>query len=213
MQELLRKNILQAIARSRLFFLKLRVPRNDAVRFPFLYSFFSNQIKPAACCFIFLIGISLYSVGQKRPDWKERIDLLIDEIDSLALKTQRTFIVTKYLKNNDPYKETWHYTMRDEKVIYFEIRYVIATHEFTEIYYVDRNHPICMEQYESPYLGYYIDELIDGKMYFIDNNNVRLHVTLGRKPAESKYPHRGLTCLEQFDKRFTELRKTMQYLE
>ena len=183
------------------------------MRSPCLYPFFRNRVKPAGYCFVFLFIISLNSYGQRKPDWKERIDILIDEIDSLALKTQRTFNVTKYLKNNDPYKETWHFTLRDDKIVYFEIRYVIARHEFTEIYYVDRNLPICMEQYESPYLGYYVDELIDGKMYFIENNTVKLHVTLGRKPAESKYPHRGISCIEQFDKRYAELRKTMQYLE
>ena len=164
------------------------------------------------CCALLFISLTSYS--QSRQDWKSRIDYLVDEIDSLAMKTQNTFIVTKYLKNNDPYKETWHYTTRDNKIVYFEIRYVIGPDEFTEIYYVNRNRPICVEQYEAPYMAYYVDELKDGRMYFIEEDEVRLFVTLGRNPDKrGNYVFSDMNCLQKFDNRFTELQKTMQYLK
>jgi hypothetical protein len=183
------------------------------VKFLIAYqAFLKYRLQTILFCFSFIF-ISFNSYSQSR-DWKSRIDFLVDEIDSLALKTQNTFIVTKYLKNNDPYKETWHYTMKDNRIVYFEVRYVIGPDEFTEIYYVYRNRPICMEQYEAPYMAYYVDELKDGKMYFIDNDAIRLFVTLGKKQnSRDDYPLSGNDCIAKFDNRFTELQKTMQYLK
>lgn len=149
-------------------------------------------------------------------DWKSRIDYLVDEIDSLAMKTQRTFSVVKYLKNDDTYKETWHYTLKNDRIVYFEIRYVIDQDEFTEIYYVDHNRPICMEQYQAPFMAYYVDELKQGRMFFIDNETVKLYVTLGQKQnsrsSRNNYSLAEIDCLQKFDDRYTELKKTMQYL-
>lgn len=164
------------------------------------------------CLFVLL---SFHSFAQ-RSDWKTRIDFLVDQIDSIAMKTQRTFSVVKYLKNDDTYKETWHYTLKDNRIVYFEIRYVIGQDEYTEIYYVDRNRPICMEQYEAPFMAYYVDELKQGGMYFIDNDAVKLYVTLGQKQKNSRdrsFSFADLNCMERFDQRFTELKNTMQYLQ
>ena len=157
------------------------------------------------------------SFGQ-RSDWKSSIDILVDEIDSLSMKSQTTFYATKYLKDLEPYKETWHYTMRDNKVIFMEVRYVIDHREFTETYYLDKNRVICMEIYETPFLAFYVDQIRRGQMAFFVNNSLRLNVVFGNDRARSpfatyNFPDAEYECLQRFQDRFNELQKTMAYLK
>jgi hypothetical protein len=157
------------------------------------------------------------SFGQ-RTDWKANIDFLVDEIDSLSLKSQTTFYATKYLNDDEPYKETWHYTSRDGKIIFIEVRYVIHHREFTETYYLDKNRVICMEIYETPFLAYYVDQIRRGQMAFFVNNNLMLNVVFGNDRARSpfatyNFPDAQYTCLQRFQDRFNELQKTMAYLK
>src|SRR5690242_12815307 len=130
--------------------------------------------------------LSLTSFSQDG-DWKARLDARIDEIDSLSLKSQTTFYSTKYITADEPYKETWHYTMKDGKVVFIEIRYVIEHREFTETYYLDRNRMICMEVYEMPFLAYYVDQIKRGQMAFFVGNTLKLNVVFGNDMQHSPF--------------------------
>jgi hypothetical protein len=161
--------------------------------------------------------LSLNSIGQ-RSDWKTNIDYLVDEIDSLSLKSQTTFYATKYITAEEPYKETWHFTMRDGKVIFIEIRYVIEHREFTETYYLDKNRMICMEVYEMPFLAYYVDQIKRGQMAFFVNNSLKLNVVFGNDRSHSPYSTYTFAdseseCLQKFQDRFSELQKTLPIIK
>ena len=89
--------------------------------------------------------------GQSTYQVLAKIDNLVQQTDSLAIKTQRTFYLNKIDKKFDGVKETWHYTMRDGKVVVFQVRYVLDSTEFTEIYYVNKGDLIYSEEYETIY--------------------------------------------------------------
>lgn len=173
------------------------------------------RVKIWSICVVLLI-LSLNSFSQGG-DWKTKLDLQIDEIDSLSLKSQTTFYSTKYLSAGEPYKETWHYTMKDGKVAFIEIRYVIEHREFTENYYLDRDRMICMELYEMPFLAYYVDQIKRGQMAFFVNNNLKLNVVFGNDRQHSPFATYTFSdseyeCLQKFQGRFSELQKTLPVL-
>lgn len=114
---------------------------------------------------ILTILISCSAVGQRSYDWRTNIDLIVQQTDSLSLKSQETFHLIKYLKDKT-IRETWHYTLKDEKIIIFQVRYFIDSTEFAEIYYLNNGKLICMEQYESEDFLTYDDEIKKGKVFF-----------------------------------------------
>ena len=89
-----------------------------------------------------MLFISLFSSAQGRYDWRTHIDRLIENADSLALKHQHTFWLTKYKGVDYPYKETWYYTVRDGEVLEFEVRYFIDSVEHSETYYLDKGRTV-----------------------------------------------------------------------
>src|SRR5687768_138059 len=80
------------------------------------------------------VFISIVVSVQSNYQLLDRIDNIVEQTDSLSNKSQRTFYLNKIDRKFDGVKETWHYTMRDGKVIVFQVRYVIDSIEYTEIY-------------------------------------------------------------------------------
>lgn len=142
--------------------------------------------------------------------WRDRIDNLIEQTDSLSLKSQTTFYITKYLKHDRTIQETWYYTLKDGKPIFFQLRYVIDSSEFTESYYLDRNRLVCMARFEEPYVTKPVNDYNNTEIYFFLDNTLRQYVTSGHlKSYVSKFDRQN-QCLEKFDERFMELRANLR---
>ena len=138
-----------------------------------------------------------------------KIDDKVQQADSLSTKSQRTFYLNKIDKKFDGVKETWNYTMHEGKVTVFQVRYVIDSIEFTEIYYVDKGRLIYSEEYETIYYNSSGDDEIKwGGIYYFVSNNLKQRVTLGSK--RSKYLHWNAESetLSRFERRFSELHRT-----
>ena len=161
---------------------------------------------------LILLGIVFFSISihAQQNDWRSRIDEKVQLADSLSLKSQKIFYLHKYLKDNRPVKETWYYTLKDGRIIIFEIKYVADSIEYSEIYYVDNGRLICMEEYEVPYLSVYTDQVKSGQALFFDNQNLRQYVVTGPNKNDPRW-NRSYESLRKFEKRFDELKKTIQY--
>ena len=163
-------------------------------------------------CIVLLVGSAVFS--QYHTDWRSDIDLVIQESDSLSLKSQKTFSLIKPYHADKDIRETWYYTVKDGRVVIFEIRYVVDSMEYSEIYYVHKGRLICMEQYEAPYLSLYADQLKWGEAYFFQDESLRQYTITG-KPRPT--PSSGLWAtqtgsLSKFQQRFAELQRHMKYL-
>lgn len=159
--------------------------------------------------------LSTAALAQNNYDWRTKIDLIVQQTDSLSLKSQRTFYLNRIVrvdrtfKNDKSVKETWNYTLHDGKVILFQVHYVIDSSEFLEVYYVNDNRLICMEHYESPYFSN-DDKIKWGEVLFFRDNALRLYVKVGEPKPEESYAKAGSKAVEDFDKRFTELRQNLR---
>jgi hypothetical protein len=132
----------------------------------------------------------------------------VEQADSLSNKTQRTFNLVKIGRFNDGLKETWHYTIQNGKVIVFQVRYMIDSIEFTEVYYVNGDRLVCSEEYETIYLPD-DDELKFGGIYYFNNNNILQLITLGRRSGGPvRWDLKNLT-LDRFKNRYAELRENL----
>lgn len=107
----------------------------------------------------------------------------------------------------DGIKETWHYTVRDEKVIVFQVRFVIDSIEFTEIYYLNKGNLIYSEEYETMYYTSGDDEIKWGGIYYFVSNNLKQRVTLGNKKSKYFRWNPESETLSRFQRRFSELRQ------
>lgn len=159
------------------------------------------------CTTFIAIFISPYIHSQSNYQVLSRIDNIVQQADSLSNKSQRTFYLNKINKKFDGVKETWHYTMRDGKVIVFQIRYVLDSTEFIEIYYVNKGDLIYSEEYETLYYTSTGDDEIKwGGIYYFVSNNLKQRVTLGNKKSRSFWNPEAET-LSRFQRRFSELRQ------
>ena len=147
-------------------------------------------------------------VSAQRFDWRSRIDRLVERADSLALKHQRTFFLTKYIGTDRTYKETWYYTVRDGKVLEFEIRYYVDSVEHSETYYLDNGSPICMERYETIYFGFHEDEIKLGEVLFLENESIRQYVTVGNRDKFRSFGQ-SYDSMRRFSDRYAELKKNI----
>ena len=148
--------------------------------------------------------------GQSNYQILSGIDNIVQQTDSLAIRSQRTFYLNKMDKKFDGVKETWHYTMHNGKVVVFEVRYVLDSLEFTEIYYLNKGSLIYSEEYETIYYtSSGEDEIKWGGIYYFVSNNLKQRVTLGNK--KSKYLHWNpeSETLSRFYKRFSELQQNI----
>lgn len=158
---------------------------------------------------ILLFGISRPALAQGGYDWRNHADFLVEQIDSLSLKSQRVFILNKIYRKDRPLKETWYYTMKAGKVIFFEVHYVEDTTEYTETYYLSGNRPLCMEQYETVYPSFYEDQIVKAKVGWFVNNSLRQYVTMGYDKDNNPFWDPQSEFLDQFSKRYSELLKNI----
>jgi hypothetical protein len=156
-----------------------------------------------------LLLLTGFSSSAQRFDWRSRIDRLVEKADSLALKHQRTFWLTKYIGTDRTYKETWYYTVRDGKVLEFEIRYNVDSVEHSETYYLDNGSPICMERYETVYFGFHEDEIKRGEVLFLDNETVRQFVSIGHRDNNFNSFGQSYDSMRRFSNRYSELKKNI----
>ncbi|HEY0677120.1 MAG TPA: hypothetical protein VGD17_02495 [Chitinophagaceae bacterium] len=163
-----------------------------------------------ACLILFIISSTAFA--QYKTDWRSDIDFIIQESDSLSLKSQKTFSLLKPYHRDKDIRETWYYTVKDGRVIIFEIQYVLDSMEFTEIYYMHRGRLICMEQYEAPYLSVYTDQLKSGEAFFFLDETLKQYVMTGkRRPAPGLW-NSETASLSKFNQRFAELQRHIKYM-
>jgi hypothetical protein len=155
---------------------------------------------------LLLTGFSAEAQG--RYDWRSKIDRLIEQADSLALKHQRTFFLTKYIGNDRTYKETWYYTVREGKVLEFEIRFFVDSVEHSETYYLDNGSPILMERYETVYFGLYEDEIKKGEVLFFQNEDLKQYVSIGRDKNFARFGQ-SYDSMRRFSDRYAELKRNI----
>lgn len=126
--------------------------------------------------------IAVNPVAAQRFDWRSNIDNLVQRADSLSLVSQQTFHIHKFLSNNQPIRETWHYTVAEGRVVIFEIHYFVDTIEYLEVYYLDRDQVVCTEQYVIEYPAQQDDRIKWGAVGFFQGPAVRQFVTMGTVP-------------------------------
>jgi hypothetical protein len=162
---------------------------------------------------VVLLLFTTAGFGQFRTDWRDDVDQVIRESDSLSLKSQKTFSLVKPYHPDKDIRETWYYTVKDGRVVIFEIRYVIDTLEYSEIYYLHRGRLICMEQYEAPYLSVNTDQLKWGEAYFFNDNQLKQYVITGKRHLENSMYDSKYESVAKFEHRFAELQRHMKYLD
>lgn len=125
------------------------------------------------------------------------------------MKSQTTFYQVKYLKHDRCIKETWYYTLKEGKPVFFQLRYAIDSSEFTETYYLNKNRLVCMAQFEEPYLSK-SDDINHAEICFFLDNTLRQYVTSGAQKSYVRKSDRQNECLEKFEQRFTELQANLR---
>lgn len=124
--------------------------------------------------------------SQSRYHWRDEVDRVIKEIDSLSIKSQQTFFtrnvirVDRSFKNDIEVRETWHYTLHKGKVVYCEIRYLVDSTEYIESYYVNDNRLVCMENYATEFYNPTSNNFVSGEVLFYVDDQVKLHISTGQ---------------------------------
>jgi hypothetical protein len=165
-----------------------------------------------ACVILLTASAGAYSqLRTYKMDWRDYVDMIIQESDSLSLKSQRTFSLLKPYHPDKDIRETWYYTLKDGRVVIFEIQYVVDSLEYSEIYYLHRGRLICMEQYEAPYRSVYTDQLKWGEAFFFQDNSVKQYVTTGKRRPSYGLLSPATQSYAKFEQRFAELQRHMKY--
>jgi len=147
-------------------------------------------------------------LGQSNYQVLSKIDFTVQQTDSLANKSQRTFYLNKMDKKFDGIKETWHYTLRDGKIIVFQVRYVVDSLEYTEVYYLSKGDLIYSEEYETIYYkATGEDDIKWGGIYYFVSNNLKQRVTLGNKKSKHDRWNPETETLIRFQRRLSELKQ------
>jgi hypothetical protein len=136
----------------------------------------------------------------------------VEQTDSLANKSTKTFYLEKFLKDNYNYRETWRYVDEGSRILYFQVDYRLDSTEFTEVYYVNRNRLVCSEEYEKVNYSIREDELKFGGIYYFESSSARHVVTLGRKNYQYRNNDPVNDVLTRFGKRFSELKRHLPML-
>jgi hypothetical protein len=165
-----------------------------------------NLVLLTICSMLFSFNVIAQGV-----DWRTDIDKTVQQIDSLSLKSQRTFYVDNLLGHNRWVKETWYYTVSNGKVVIFQVRYLIDSTEYTEIYYMHKDRLICMEEYETSYLTLYDDEIQRGAIFYFVSNTLRQFVTLGAGTPFDDRTDMEYESLTKFHQRYEILQKNIGY--
>jgi hypothetical protein len=158
-------------------------------------------------CIFLLTVFSFHSFAQRGIDWRSRIDRIVEETDSLSLKSQQFFYTNRLTENNQLIRETWYYTMKDDQVIIFEVRYPKDANTISETYYLDRGRLICMEHYESAKNVPASEEIQWGQVLFFDDHSLKQYVSIGKPKNGFNNWDLRMSSLQNFYKRYSELQK------
>ena len=131
----------------------------------------------------------------------------VEQTDSLAFKSQKIFYLEKFLKDDHNYRETWRFTTNNDRVVFFQVDYILDSLEFTEVYYLNRGRLVCSEEYEKVNYSYMEDKLTFGSILYFDSAIPRHVVMLGRKTDGWNNDDPGFVALSRFEKRYSELRR------
>jgi hypothetical protein len=157
---------------------------------------------------IMLVGTAGFS--QSNYHLLSRIDNIVQQADSLANKSQKTFYLNKIHNVFDGVKETWNYTMVNGRVIVFQVRYVLDSIEYIEIYYLNKGTLVYSEEYETVYYTSTGDDEIKwGGIYYFVSNVVKQGVTLGDKRRRNQFWNNGHDTFARFQRRFSELQQNI----
>ena len=69
-------------------------------------------IRSLLACILLLFSMAV--VAQYRQDWRTDIDLIIQRIDSIATKSQKTFSLVKPYHRDKDIREDWYYSVVKE---------------------------------------------------------------------------------------------------
>lgn len=136
----------------------------------------------------------------------------VEKTDSLIDKSQKTFYLEKFLKDNYIYKETWRYSLNGGRIVFFQVDYILDSTEFTEVYYLNKGRLICSEEYEKINYSYLEDELKWGGIYYFQSSIPKHVVTVGRKDFNRRNMNPELVVLNRFEKRYSELKRHIPML-
>jgi hypothetical protein len=166
----------------------------------------SGWLMHAGCFFL-----PLFSLAQSF-DWRSKVDQVIQMADSLSMVSQQTFHINKFVNKDRPVRETWHYTLFNGKVIIFEVHYFVDSTEYQQVFYLDHERVVCIEEYEILYPEKRDDQIIWGSVSFFQNQALIQYVTMGRhEQREDELPE--YTKLALFQNRWKELLENRPLLE
>ena len=134
----------------------------------------------------------------------------VERTDSLADRSTQNLYLEKFLKDGYNYRETWRYLSNGNRIVYFQVDYLLDSLEFTEVYYLNRGNLVCSEEYEKVNYSMREDELKWGGIYYFESSVPKHVVTLGRKKFEHIDP--GSAALTRFGKRYSELKRHLPML-
>lgn len=161
--------------------------------------------------FTFLLAFvaSHSSFAQGGYNWRDRVDRIVEEIDSLSMLSQVTFHSTSYALNDDPIRETWHYTLREGKVAIFQVRYYVNANEVNEVFYMDKGQLICMEKFETEILSDFDDAIRQGEIFYFLSDRLMQYISLGINTQATTNFDRQQLSLKLFEERYAELRRNL----
>jgi hypothetical protein len=136
----------------------------------------------------------------------------VDKTDSMAISSQRTFYLDKFLDNDGRYREKWQYTTDAGRIVYFEIDFIIDSTEFTEVYYLNKDNLICSEEYETVNYSFFEDELKKGGVFYFNGTTPQHMVMLGKAYQNQQILAPDVAVLQRFQKRFYELKRHIPML-
>lgn len=136
----------------------------------------------------------------------------VEMTDSLVDKSEKTFYLEKFLKDDFNYREKWSYIMIGGKVNFFQVDYLLDSTEYTEVYYLQRGNLVCFEEYEKVNYTYTEDELKWGGIYYFQGSFPKHVVTLGRKDFSNRRVNPETVVFIRFEKRYSELKRHLPML-
>lgn len=136
----------------------------------------------------------------------------VEQADSLSVRSQKTFFLEKFLKDDYNYKETWRYSVDGDRVVYFQVDYILDSTEFTEVYYINRGRLVCSEEYEKVNYTMFEDKLKFGSILYFESAVPRHVVMLGQRSYNWRMADPGDMALTRFHKRFAELKRHIPML-
>lgn len=158
--------------------------------------------------FLLLLFFASKANSQDRYSRISTLYTYVQEADSLADKSQFTFYLDKIGKDFTGRKETWHYTLKNGRVVVFQVKYYIQNIEFNEVYYVMGEQLVCSEEYETRILPD-DDRISFAGIYYFDRTNILHRVNLGTKTSFQGEWNIGYDALDRFRTRYAELKENL----